>query len=81
MGPRARREVTGLTVNKSVSVQRKRRRELRAYFHQIGLNPADFSNQKQKALGYAAWIFGHHKSEGRAYLENAHSIPDAEPSS
>lgn len=81
MGPRARREVTGLTVNKSVSVQRKRRRELRAFFHQIRLNPGNFSNQKQKALGYAAWIFGHHEAEGRAYLEIAHSIPDPEPNS
>ena len=81
MGPRARREVTGLTVNQTVSVQRKRRRELRAYFHRISLDPESFSSQKPKALGCAAWIFGHHQSEGRAYLEIAHSIPDAEPSS
>lgn len=81
MGPRARREVTGLTVNQIVSVPRKRRRELRAYFHQITQKPDDYSPVKNKALGYASWIFDHHESEGRRYLEIAHSIPEPEADS
>jgi len=78
MGPKVRREVTGLTVNKVVSVPRKRRRALRAYFHQIEQNPSAFTKQKQKAIGYAAWIFSYHKAEGSNYLSVAHSIPDPE---
>jgi RNA-directed DNA polymerase len=78
MGPRTRREVTGLTVNEKISVPRKRRRQLRSYFHKIRLNPAAYSPDKEKALGYAAWIFGHHKGEGQTYLSIARSIPEQE---
>jgi retron-type reverse transcriptase len=78
MGPRTRREVTGLTVNEKVTVARKRRRELRAYFHKISLDPAGFSADKNKALGYAAWISGHHEGEGKRYLAIAHKIPESE---
>jgi retron-type reverse transcriptase len=75
-GPCARREVTGLTVNAGVSIPRKRRRELRAFFHQVSKNPAAYSGKKAQAIGYAAWAFDYHKAEGKAYLEIAYSIPD-----
>jgi retron-type reverse transcriptase len=76
IGPGARREVTGLTVNASVSIPRKRRRKLRAFFHQVSKNPLAFSDQKAQAIGYAAWAFDYHEAEGKAYLEIAHKIPD-----
>lgn len=78
IGPKARREVTGLTVNEKVSVPRKRRREVRAYFHRVGLMPHNFTAEKAKAIGLAAWIIGYHPDEGRRYMEVARSIPDSE---
>src|ERR1035437_8448015 len=81
VGPCARREVTGLTVNAGVSIPRKRRRALRAFFHQVGKNPAAYSANKAQAIGYAAWAFDYHHAEGKAYLEIAHSIPDQPASS
>jgi RNA-directed DNA polymerase len=78
MGPRTRREVTGLTVNQAVSIPRKRRRALRALFHQVSINPAAFSGDKIRLLGYAAWVFGYHAEEGRRYLATARLIPDTE---
>ena len=78
IGPKARREVTGLTVNAKVTVPRKRRREIRALFHQINLKPGNFTAEKARALGLAAWIFEYHEVEGRRYLDIARSIPDSE---
>jgi retron-type reverse transcriptase len=76
MGPKCRREVTGLTINDQVSIPRYRRRQMRAYFHQISKSPTDFSREKQVAIGNAAWIYDYHPAEGSVYLEIAHSIPD-----
>ena len=78
IGPKARREVTGLTVNAKVTVPRKRRREVRAFFHRISLSPSGFAEEKARALGMAAWICEYHPEEGRRYLGIARSIPDSE---
>jgi retron-type reverse transcriptase len=75
MGPAMRREVTGLTINEKVSLPRVRRRKLRAYFHDISLNPAAHSKKRTEALGFASWVKNHHPSEGRYYMEIALGIP------
>src|ERR1043166_6875421 len=77
MGSMCRREVTGLTVNEKVSIPRYRRRQLRALFHQVELNPAKFQPQKRVVIGFASWVHDYHE-EGKGYLKLAHSIPDPE---
>ena len=74
MGPKCHHEVTGLTVNEKVSIPRYRRRQLRAMFHQIELNPAKFERTKQVAIGFASWVNDYHEA-GKSYLDLAHSIP------
>jgi RNA-directed DNA polymerase len=76
MGPAIRREVTGLTVNQQVSIPRQRRRELRAYFHQIGCAPDRFADEKQRAVGFARWLYDYHPAEGAKALEIASRIPE-----
>jgi RNA-directed DNA polymerase len=76
MGPKIRREVTGLTINDQVSIPRFRRRQLRAYFHQIATNPASFTNEKARAIGLASWLYDYHPKEGAAALAVSKSIPD-----
>lgn len=75
MGPAIRREVTGLTVNQQVGIPRPTRRTLRAYFHKISANPAAFSDERQRAAGYARWLLDYHKAEGAGALQVAASIP------
>jgi retron-type reverse transcriptase len=77
MGPAIRREVTGLTVNNQVSIPRFRRRQLRSYFHHIKSDPSSFSTQKNRAIGFASWLFDYHPEEGMKALTVSHSIPDA----
>ncbi len=76
MGPKCRRQVTGLTVNERLSIPRARRRELRAWFHKVQKAPAAFVHEKDRLIGYAAWVFEHHALEGKKYLKIAHSIPN-----
>jgi RNA-directed DNA polymerase len=78
MGPAIRREVTGLTVNDRVSIPRVRRRQLRAYFHHIKLHPLQFVGEKQRAVGFASWLYDYHRAEGAKALELANAIPNAE---
>lgn len=75
MGPAVRREVTGLTVNQQVSIPRPIRRRLRAYFHQISRNPAAFSHERQRATGFARWLFDYHKADGAHALQICSTIP------
>lgn len=75
MGPATRREVTGLTVNQQVSIPRVRRRELRAYFHKISLSPAQFASERQRAIGYARWLYDYHPTEGAKALRVVSLIP------
>lgn len=75
MGPRCRREITGLTVNEKVSVPRETRRKLRARFHHAALDPAKFVKDKAVLLGYAAWISQYHPAEGRRFHEIAMTVP------
>jgi RNA-directed DNA polymerase len=77
MGPAIRREVTNLTVNQQVSISRDRRRQLRAYFHHIQSDPSAFITQKERAVGYASWLFDYHPAEGRKALAISRSIPNA----
>lgn len=67
MGPKCRREVTGLTVNEKVSVPRKKRREIRALFHKLGNGPLT-PEQMQHVRGKATWISMYHPEEGQRYL-------------
>ncbi len=76
MGPSIRREVTGLTVNQRVSIPRHRRRALRAYFHRIEQNASDFVHEKQRASGFASWLYDYHPVEGARAIAVAESIPD-----
>lgn len=76
MGPAVRREVTGLTINTQVSIPRVKRRNLRAFFHQISLNPSLFIDEKNKATGFASWVYEYHPAEGLQYLRIANNIPD-----
>lgn len=76
MGLKCCRQVTGLTVNEKVSIPRTKRRELRAWFHNVAKSPVTFTPKKERLIGYASWVFDHHPAEGRKYLEIAHSIPD-----
>lgn len=69
MGPRCRREVTGLTVNEQVSIPRQKRRQLRAMFHKAGMQPALAEERKQQLRGYIAWIAQYHPKEAARYLE------------
>jgi len=78
MGPAVRREVTGLTVNEKVTIARHKRRKMRAYFHHIALSPEQYVDERQRALGYARWLFDYHPLEGAKALEVAHRIPLAE---
>jgi len=75
MGPATRREVTGLTVNQQVSIPRHRRRELRAYFHRITLSAEAFAGERQRALGYARWLYDYHPTEGAKALQAVAQIP------
>jgi hypothetical protein len=75
MGPAIRREVTGLTVNQQVTIPRHKRRRMRAYFHQIALSPDQYVAERQRALGYARWLFDYHPLEGAKALEVANRIP------
>jgi retron-type reverse transcriptase len=75
MGPRCRREVTGLAINEKVSVPRETRRKLRARFHRVSLSPKRFVDQKEVLLGYAAWISQYHPEQGKEFLEIALQIP------
>ena len=81
MGPAIRREVTGLTVNQKVSIARRRRRQLRAYFHQIGRAPDRYIDEKQRATGYARWLFDYHPAEGAKALAVISRIPAPQPQS
>lgn len=76
MGPGVRREVTGLTINNSVSIPRDKRRKFRAFFHRVSQNPADYIKVKSQAIGYASWIHDYHPNEGTNYLAAARRIPD-----
>jgi RNA-directed DNA polymerase len=80
MGPAIRREVTGLTVNQKVAIPRHKRRKMRAYFHHIALSPDQYVAQRQRALGYARWLFDYHPLEGAKALEIVHRIPRPESS-
>ena len=75
IGPATRREVTGLTINTQVSIPRTRRRELRAFFHHVEMNPSAYVEERSKAIGLAAWIHSYHPGEAKIYFEIAHSIP------
>jgi len=75
MGPRCRREVTGLTVNEKVSIPRPIRRRLRARFHQVSTHPKKFVQCREELLGYANWVSHFHPKEGRLYRKVALSIP------
>ena len=75
MGPAVRREVTGLTVNNQVAIPRPIRRNLRAYFHHISTDPSAFANQKQRATGYARWLYDYHRAEGIHALQVTSTIP------
>jgi RNA-directed DNA polymerase len=75
MGPRCRREVTGLSVNEKLSIVRPLRRKLRAMFHRVGQSPESFIDSKEKLLGYSSWISIYHPIEGRNYRELALLIP------
>jgi RNA-directed DNA polymerase len=76
MGPKCGRQVTGLTVNEKLSIPRKKRRQLRAQFHNVEKDPSAYIPQKERLIGFAAWVFEYHPEEGREYLKLAHSIPD-----
>jgi len=80
MGPAIRREVTGLTVNQKVSIPRHRRRQLRAYFHHIRLNPDQYAEEKQRAMGFARWLYDFHPVEGARAIEIVSLIPIPGPS-
>jgi retron-type reverse transcriptase len=69
MGPRCRREVTGLTVNQQLSIPREKRRQLRAMFHQAVRQPTLAEERKQQLRGYIAWISQYHPKEAARYLE------------
>jgi len=75
MGPLTRREVTGLTVNERVSVPRLMRRNLRARFYQVSLNPGAFSGQKEVLNGYALWLHQYHPAEAGRYKAIVERIP------
>jgi retron-type reverse transcriptase len=75
MGPRCRREITGLTINEKVSVPRVTRRNLRARFHRVSLNPSKFTKDREVLMGYAMWISQYHPDEGKYYYEIASQIP------
>jgi retron-type reverse transcriptase len=47
MGPKCCRQVTGLTVNEKVCIPRTKRRQLRAWFHNVDKNPAAFTGEKE----------------------------------
>jgi retron-type reverse transcriptase len=79
MGPRCRREVTGLTVNEKVSVPRETRRKLRARFHQAALEPKKHTADKAVLLGYAVWISQYHPRDGKRFREIAEAIPEGKP--
>ncbi len=81
MGPAVRREVTGLTVNHQVAIPRHRRRQLRAYFHRISRSPEQFAAERNRALGYARWVYDYHPAEGAKALQVVAQIPSltAEP--
>jgi len=76
VGPKCCRQVTGLTINEKISIPRVRRRQMRARFHQVLKSPGSFSHEKERLIGFAAWVFEYHPAEGKKYLEIAHSIPD-----
>ena len=75
MGPRCRREVTGLVVNRKVSIPRETRRKLRARFHRVSVHPERFTKQKGKLLGYASWVSQYRPKEGHRYRAIAEAIP------
>ncbi len=74
MGPAVRREVTGLTINQQVGIPRPTRRRLRAYFHKISINPSAFIDERQRAVGFARWLYDYHKAEGARALQITSSI-------
>lgn len=78
MGPKTRREVTGLTVNERVGIPRFRRRQLRGYFHAIKSNPLQFVAEKKRAEGFASWLYDYHHDEGAKALAIVRAIPDPE---
>lgn len=69
MGPRCRREVTGLSVNTQVSIPREERRKLRAMFHQATRRSKLPADKEQRLMGYIAWIAQYHPSEAARYRE------------
>jgi len=75
MGPRCRREVTGLTVNEKVSIPRTVRRKLRAMFHKVSQNPEEFADAREKLLGFASWVSVYHPADGSRYRDVALRIP------
>jgi len=69
MGPRCRREVTGLTVNEKISIPREKRRKLRSMFHHLTKNPESFLEKKNYFKGYISWISQYHADEATKYLK------------
>jgi RNA-directed DNA polymerase len=69
MGPRCRREVTGLTVNEKISIPREKRRKLRSMFHHLTKNPESFFEKKGYFKGYISWISQYHPDEAARYLK------------
>jgi retron-type reverse transcriptase len=75
MGPKCRREVTGLTVNEIVSIPRAKRRELRAMFHKVSLDPSSFAKERSHLAGIAGWVHQIHPKLGLNYMDLVEKIP------
>ena len=75
MGPKCRREVTGLTVNDKVSIPRIKRRQIRSQFHRR-IDSKLSSVEMQKLCGIAAWVSVYHPNEGGRYLQQLQKSSD-----
>jgi retron-type reverse transcriptase len=69
VGPRCRREVTGLVVNTRVSVPRKTRRQIRAMIHNFGRPGAIGDKTIEQLRGLVAYIGNYHPAEAGRYLQ------------
>lgn len=75
LGPRCRREVTGIVINERIGIPRIHRRRIRAIFHKASANPYGFSTRRSELAGYIGWIGQLHSEEAENYRDILSRIP------
>lgn len=74
LGPRCSRKVSNLVINYKTGISREHRRNLRALFHRVSLEPKKYKSEQARLHGLANWVSAFHPAEGAKYLKLANSL-------